>query len=192
VADRSTVGAVILAAGSSRRLGRPKQLLLLEGKPLIGYVVDLALAAELGEIVVVLGHEHEAVRGALGASVRTVVNEDHAAGQGSSLRVGIEALGDRITRAVVLLGDQPHVPLDAVVAVSEGPGPIRRARYRGTFGHPVAFDRDWWGELTRIDGDRGARDLLTAQAALVQAVDVDVLVPRDVDTPEDAQALGAD
>jgi molybdenum cofactor cytidylyltransferase len=187
VADLSSVGAVILAAGSSRRLGRPKQLLELEGKPLLQHVIDAAGAADVGEIVVVMGHMADDIAGAVSLpdNAQSVVNPDHATGQASSLRVGLAALGAGIDRAVVVLGDQPRVRADAIRAVAAAAHPIARAMYAGEPGHPVAFDRSVWAELCRIDGDQGARTLLTTRSGDVRPVELGETPPADVDTEAD-------
>ena len=193
MADLASVGAVILAAGSSRRLGRPKQLLTLDGKPLLQHVIDAAAAAGAAEIIVVLGHESRRVAESITmpSNGRVVINPAHATGQASSLRTGIMALGAAVRRAVVLLGDQPRVDAHVIRAVGVANGAICRASYRGVPGHPVAFDRELWGDLTAIDGDRGARDLIAARPEPVTAIDVDAEPPGDVDTDDDAVRIGA-
>lgn len=189
------IAAVVLAAGSSSRLGRPKQLLLWRGRPLLQHVVDVAVATEVDEIVVVLGHEAERVEAALEprAGVRTVVNPDHAAGQSTSLRVGLEAAGPEASAAVVLLGDQPEVTRDAVRAVLEayrdGGGPVVRATYSGRPGHPVLLDRSVWDEVTAVTGDRGARDAIRDNPGWVTDVELGGSPPEDVDTEEDYARL---
>jgi molybdenum cofactor cytidylyltransferase len=188
VADLSRVGVIILAAGSSRRLGRPKQLLDLEGKPVLQHVVDAAGEAGVGEIVVVLGHAADQIEAALTLPqhVQVVVNADHATGQGSSLRVGLDRLSPHVGRAVIVLGDQPRVAPDAIQAVAAGIGPIIRAVYRGTPGHPVAFDRDVWTELvTTASGDQGGRELLRRDPHRVHGVALDRPSPLDIDTDDD-------
>lgn len=180
----ASVGVIILAAGSSRRIGRPKQLLDLEGKPLLQHVIDAAEAAGVDEIVLVLGHMADAIAAAvtLPRNARVVVNPDHATGQASSLRVGLEALGGGIDRAVVVLGDQPRVRSEAIRAVAAAARPIARAVYAGEPSHPVAFDRSTWEELSSVVGDQGARALLAARAAEVCAVELGGAPPADVDT----------
>lgn len=187
------VGAIVLAAGSSRRLGRPKQLLVLDGKPLLQHVVDAAADAELAEIVVVLGHATRRIRAAitLPAGGRIVDNLEHAYGQSTSLRAGIEALGPRITRALVLLGDQPRIAPDAIRAVAAARGPICRANYRQGPGHPVSFARAIWPELVGLRGDSGARDLIAADPGRVHDVAIDRDRPTDIDTEADAREAGA-
>ena len=188
MADLSSVGVVILAAGSSRRLGRPKQLLELEGKPLLQHVIDAVGAVGVGQIVVVLGHAADQIQAALTLPqhAKVVVNLDHARGQGSSVRAGLDRLSPHMGRAVILLGDQPRVAPDAIRAVAEGTGPIVRAVYRGTPGHPVAFDRDVWAELaTTAVGDQGGRELLRRDPQRVHEVALDQPSPLDIDTEDD-------
>jgi len=185
VADR--VAVIVLAAGSSTRLGRLKQLADLEGRPLLQHAVDAAAGARVGEVVVVLGAAAAAVAGALVLpdTARVVENPDHASGQASSLRAGLDALDGGVGRAVVILGDQPRLPVDAIRAVAAAAGPIARAVYRGTPGHPVAFDREVWPELRAVTGDRGARDVIALRQDRVTAVAIDAGAPGDVDTDED-------
>src|SRR5215204_2493289 len=115
---RSGISGVILAAGRSSRLGRPKQLLDLFGEPLLRRVVRNAVASELKEVVLVLGHQAKEVQSAVGEwGQRVVVNPDYAEGQSTSLRVGLGAI-DPLSEAVVfLLGDQPQVGPDIVDAL---------------------------------------------------------------------------
>ena len=193
MADPASVAVVILAAGASRRLGRPKQLLDLEGMPLLQHVVDAAGAAGVDAIVVVLGHMADTIAAAitLPGNARVVVNPDHATGQASSLRAGLEALGDGIDRAVVVLGDQPRVRADAIRAVADAAGPIARAVYAGEPSHPVAFDRSTWQQLSSVDGDQGARSLLAARPGDVCAIELGGTPPADVDTEAEYVRLRA-
>jgi len=191
-----TVGAVILAAGGSSRLGRPKQLLPLAGRPLVQHAIDAAAAAGLAALVVVLGHEPESVAAAirLPPGAVTVVNPRYRDGQSTSLHAGLRALGPGVSAALVLLGDQPTVSAEAIRAVVDaggGAAPIVQARYGGRPGHPVLLGRATWAELLRTDGDRGARDLIAAHPEWVIGVEVGGPVPRDVDTWQDYEILRA-
>ncbi len=186
-------GVVVLAAGSSRRLGRPKQLLDLDGRPLLQHVIDSAAASGAEQVLVVLGHAEPEIRAAIALPRGAVVavNPDFATGQASSLRVGIGALSPSVNRAVIVLGDQPLVTAQAIRAVAEAPGPIARATYRGVPSHPAAFDRTVWPELLAVEGDQGAREVLTAHAREVVAVEMGGDPPGDVDTDEDYRRLTA-
>lgn len=191
--DKPTrVAAVILAAGASARLGEPKQLLPLVGRPLLQHVVDAAHAGGVDEIVVVLGHETERIERALSlpANARVVVNPRFAEGQSTSLHAAIDKLSDEIDAALVLLGDQPGVSANTIRAVATAaPAPIVRARYSGRPGHPVRFSREVWPALKATRGDTGARDLLTGNDPGVVYVEVEGDPPPDVDTWDDYARL---
>jgi len=168
-------------------------MLDLDGKPLLQHAIDAADASGVGEIVLVLGHMADEIAAAIALPVnaRVIVNPDHKTGQASSLRVGLGALRPDISRAIVLLGDQPRIAVEAVHAVAVGPGPIRRVRYREGPGHPVALDRELWGALLEIEGDQGARGLITAHPDLMHEIAFDAPLPKDVDTDADAVEIGA-
>lgn len=180
------VGAVVLAAGTSSRLGRPKQLLPLDGRPVLQHVVDATAAAGFAEIVVVLGHAARDVERALTLppAARVVVNDDYARGQSTSLRAGLRALGRRVDAAAILLGDQPRLAPEVVRAVVEaharGDADVVRPSYRGVPGHPVVAARSAWPALMEATGDAGARSVMGRVD--VRTVDVDMDAPADVDT----------
>jgi molybdenum cofactor cytidylyltransferase len=193
--EAGAVGALVLAAGRSARLGRPKQLLPLGGRPLLQHVVDAAAAAAPAELVVVLGHAAAEVAAAIALppGARTVVSARHGEGQSASLADGLAALAPATVAALVLLGDQPTVSPGAIRAVAaafrlDGP-PIVRARYGGRPGHPVLLARRVWPELRADGGDRGARDLIARRPDWVLAVDLPGAPPPDLDTWEDYERL---
>jgi CTP:molybdopterin cytidylyltransferase MocA len=194
-AQPTRVAAVILAAGTSTRLGEPKQLLPLEERPLLQHVIDAARRGGVDEIVVVLGHAAGEIGRALALppSARVITNPRYAEGQSTSLLAGIDALGPDVGAALVLLGDQPGVDPEAIRAVvaafKAGAGPIVRARYSGRPGHPVLLARAVWVELRQATGDRGARDLIAASPDRVTSVDMEGAPPADVDTWEDYARL---
>jgi len=199
------VSGVVLAAGSSNRMGRPKQLLPLRDRPLLQHVVDAALASCLDEIVLVLGHRAREIERALalpaGDRVRVAVNSEHARGQSSSLRLGLRSTSQRATAAAVLLGDQPGVSaqiIDRVVAAFLGAGGVAARPEYSTAdggripGHPVLLSRGIWSELAELRGDEGARAVLGARPDWLLAVEVEGEPPGDIDTPDDyRRALGA-
>jgi molybdenum cofactor cytidylyltransferase len=189
---------VILAAGASTRLGRPKQLLELGGMPVIRLVSEAALRAALDDVVVVLGHDAEAVRAALadaGPRVRTVLNDRYREGQSTSLVAGIRAMRQEAEAALVLLGDQPEVRVDAIDTVlarwrTDG-GDIVQAAYGGTAAHPMLFDRSMWPELEGATGDEGARGIIARHRDRRILVEVGGRPPRDIDTAEDYERIKA-
>lgn len=184
------LGALVLAAGRSSRMAGPNKLLLpLDGKPLVRHAVDAALAADLGPVVVVTGHEGEAVRRVLaGCPVEFRDNPAHAAGLSSSLRVGIGAFDDTVDGAFVLLGDMPRVTaghlrrLAAAFAPGEG-REIAVPTVRGRWGNPLLWARRFFPAMAALDGDRGARLLAAAERdSLVEIEMADDGVLIDIDT----------
>jgi molybdenum cofactor cytidylyltransferase len=185
------VSGVLLAAGSSRRMGRPKQLLDWGGSPLVRVAAEQALAAGLQELIVVTGAAHAEIAAALaGLPLRLVYNPEHAQGQSTSLRAGIGALGQQAAATLVLLGDQPFVTaaiVGRIVGAWRASGaPIVAPRYRGTRGNPVLFARELFPELLAVTGDQGARAILAARSSTIHFVDIDDDRPlADIDTPDD-------
>lgn len=197
------LSGILLAAGSATRMGRPKQLLEIGGKPLLQHVVDAAAASSLDELIVVLGHAAAEVEEALTlpANARCVVNERFTEGQSSSLQAGLQAADERADAAVVLLGDQPRVTTDLIdrVAGAFGAGsrPIIRPIYisasgERTPGHPVLISRSLWPEIDVLTGDKGVRLLLARHPEYLHELVMDGDAPGDIDTQEDyARALAA-
>jgi molybdenum cofactor cytidylyltransferase len=199
----SLVSGIILAAGASSRMGRPKQLLPLRGRPLLQCVLDGAIASRLDEIVLVLGHRADEIREALalpeGSRVRAVVNADWARGQSTTLRLALRSASPTAAAAAILLGDQPGVEatlIDRVAKAFLDAGlPAARPVYSGADGsrvpgHPVFLARRIWSEVDKLGGDEGARTLLAARADWLLEVPVEGEPPADIDTWEDYQRAG--
>jgi molybdenum cofactor cytidylyltransferase len=189
------VSAIVLAAGASARMGRPKQLLEWQGRPLVRVAAETALAGGLDPVLVVVGAARAAATAALaGLPALVVDNPDYASGQSSSLRVSVTALGEQAEAAVVLLGDQPFVTAEIVARIVEewraSAAPIVAPVYAGQRGNPVLFARSIFPELLAIQGDQGARAVLAAHSSHVRLVPFDNPLPlADLDTPEDYQRL---
>lgn len=201
--------AVVLAAGGSTRMGRPKQLAELDGRPLLAHVLAAVDAAPVDggsgglrtrppvdRVVVALGGAADAVleRVDLGRAEPLVV-EGWAAGMGHVLASTLAQAGDDWEAVVVLLGDQPLVPGSAVARVVEawraGAGPVVTATYGGRPGHPKLFDRRLLPDLLRLTGDTGARDLLATHPDRVHRVEVgDLGSDADVDVEADLVRVG--
>jgi molybdenum cofactor cytidylyltransferase len=191
VLGRPTVAAIILAAGSSSRMGRNKLLLDLAGKPILCHAVDQALAAGLSEIVVVSGHQASKVRAALGERpVKMIEAREHRLGMSASLRAGIRALSPKADAAVVMLGDMPQVSAPLIQRLIAAYNPLEGRSIvvptvAGKRGNPVLFDRRYFPEMLELEGDVGARHLIGAHDDQVAELAVDdAAVFTDVDTPE--------
>ena len=188
------IAVIVLAAGASTRMGRQKLTLpLADGRPLVRAAVEQVLAADLDDVVVVLGREAEAVASALrGLPIRTVVNPRYAEGQSTSLRAGLDALAQDTEAAVVALGDQPlpdpRLLRQLVEAFRASGRPIVAPLYRDGRGNPVLFASSVFDELRRVEGDRGGRPVVARDPARVAEVPVDAPMPADIDTPEDYEA----
>jgi molybdenum cofactor cytidylyltransferase len=199
---RSFLTGVVLAAGASARMGRPKQPLPVGDRCLLQRVVDAALASRLDEVIVVLGHRAEEIRGAIAlpedGRARAVVNPDFARGQSTSLQRGLRAADARSQALAVLLGDQPCVTSDLIDRVAEAflsaGAPLARPVYPeagGAPGHPVFLARRVWPQIEDLSGDQGARGLLAARPDWLLEVPVPGDPPPDVDTWEDYQRVAS-
>ena len=192
------VAGVILAAGASARLGRPKQLLRYRGETLIHRSARLAHAAGLTPLHVVVGYRGREVAAGLGdlhGAVALVTNPDWSAGMGGSLARGIASLPAATGAALVLVTDQPHLSsavLDAILdRYRNDAAPLVACRYAsGTLGVPALFARRFFPELSALSGDRGARALFKRHAAALTTVSFPA-GDADIDTPAAAAALSA-
>ena len=158
----SRTAGVVLAAGLSTRLEKPKQLLSFKGKPLIVHVVEAALEGDLDPIIIVVGEDEDAIREALdGYGLRFVRNPDPDLGQGSSLQVGVNGIDTKVDAAVFLLADMPMVTGELIAELimrhRSGLSPIIVPFADGKRGNPVLFDKVTFEELKRVKGDRGGR-----------------------------------
>jgi molybdenum cofactor cytidylyltransferase len=195
VSESRHVAGIILAAGAATRMGRPKQLLDWGGQPLVAVAAEQALAAGLAPLLVVVGAAADDVTTALGGlPVQSVPCAEYASGQSASLRAGIAALGAEVAAVVVLLADQPFVTaaiVEALVTEWRASGAaIVAPVYRGVRGNPVLFDRAVWGELLAVTGDKGAREVIAADAGRVRTVAFDDDRPlADIDTPAEYERL---
>ncbi|MDP9358297.1 MAG: nucleotidyltransferase family protein [Chloroflexota bacterium] len=186
---------MVLAAGGSSRLGRPKQLLPLAGRPLLAHVLRHAALSRLDEVILVLGHDAERIQKAIGdRTQRVILNPDYAAGQSTSLQAGLAAVSPTAAAALFLLGDQPQVLPSTIDALIETfrrhQSPIVLPSYGGVSGNPVLISRSLFDELEGVSGDRGARDVIRAHSGDVLRVPVRCASPpQDVDTEEDYATL---
>jgi molybdenum cofactor cytidylyltransferase len=185
------IWSVVLAAGGSRRMGTQKLLLPFGGSTIVETVVRAALEASLQGAVVVLGADEDRVREKLAPyPVTFTVNADWERGMLSSVKTGFEALPERATAAVVMLGDQPFVKPETIDELV--------ARYRetrkgivlpvqgGRRGHPVLIDAKYKAEIVALGPEGTLRDIVHAHAGEILEVEIDDPdILRDIDTPED-------
>jgi molybdenum cofactor cytidylyltransferase len=189
-----TIAGIILAAGMSTRLGRPKQLLSIDGKALVAHVAERCLRSRLDRTMAVVGHEAGDVQAALsGLNVEIVTNPDYESGQASSLLAGLDAVGDEAEAVIFLLGDQPGIDpgaIDRLIDARRDGAIVGMARYGDQRGHPVLFGRELFDELRTIRGDQGGRDVIRRHAESLAVVDGgSPRVPADVDTWTDYDRL---
>ena len=190
-ADRFVAG-LVLAAGGSSRLGRPKQLLPYGARTLLDHVLDTACGCRFDQLVVALGGAVAEVRFAVDLSGADVVeNREYGDGCSSSIAAAMGALDPRCDVLVLLLGDQPGVTCETVRALLAGRGDAALAvcRYDDGRGHPFAFGREVFGELDVLQGDKAVWKLLDRAGAGVVEVAISGVVPRDVDTWADYEAV---
>ncbi|MBV8134580.1 MAG: molybdenum cofactor cytidylyltransferase [Deltaproteobacteria bacterium] len=191
------VGAVILAAGKSARMGEAKQLLQLGGATVLGRTMENVRAADVDEVVVVLGASAGAIREQLAAvldEAKVVVNPEYETGMASSLRAGVAVLSRDIEAALIVLGDQPFVRPDTVNRIIEE---YRRTgaqivipKHEGARGNPVLLDPSLFAEVMALEGDVGCRAIFGKHPDGIVYVEVDDPgVLMDIDSREDYERL---
>jgi len=190
-----TVAAVVLAAGASRRLGQPKQVLALDGATVLDATLAVAHQSGCGQVVVVRGGA-DVVRAEVDL-IGVVVVENLAFGEGcaTSIRTALAVLPPETEGVVLLLGDQPRVRVDTISAllVSARGHAVGVCEYDDGLGHPLWFDRQMFDALEAMHGDKAVWKLLDAGPdADVFRVRIAGKVPRDVDTWGDYEAMLAE
>lgn len=186
------VGAVVLAAGRSQRMGQPKLLLPWGASTIIRSVCERITSCGLNEIVVVAGEQMEAIQQQLAdLPVRVIYNPDHAQGEMlSSLKLGLQSIWYSSSACLVVLGDQPEVKPDVLSrimgAYSQGLGRIIVPAYQSRRGHPLLIDNTFWQAMIDLPPDKAPRDMLSAHEQHIYQLAVDTeTVLSDIDTPED-------
>lgn len=185
------IGAIVLAAGESRRMGASKVCLPFAGKTVIEHIILTLKGAGVRETVVVVGHEKDLIEKLLEtASVEVVFNPDHKAGMLSSLRAGLRHASSSWDGVMVVLGDQPAIREGTVFALmnefTKYPEAIHVPVYNGRRGHPLLFPDRYRDAVLRQYDDVGLRGLLQAHPDCVRELNVDSdTVLTDMDYPED-------
>ena len=181
----SFVTGLVLAAGGSRRLGRPKQLLPYGRATLLDHVLDTARSCSFDQLLCVIGGAAGDVRSTVElGGVDVVENPDFGEGCSSSIAAALHAVDSRCDVLVLMLGDQPGVTAEAVrkLLAGRGDAPIAVCAYSDGRGHPLAFSRSLFPELESLHGDKAVWKLLDRHEAVAAEVPVDGAIPRDVDT----------
>lgn len=185
------IAGIVLAAGLSSRMGRNKLTLQLEGKPLVRHAVEAAIAGKLDPILVVTGHDAGPVRAALSdLPVRFIHNDAYADGLSTSLRAGVAMVPQDCDGAMVLLGDMPAVSPQLIgrLAAAFDPAQSRSicvATTHSERGHPVVWGRQFFAAINQLQGDVGARSLMSRHHDQVHEVEAEDGAPlADIDTPE--------
>jgi molybdenum cofactor cytidylyltransferase len=185
---------VILAAGGSRRLGRPKQLLSVLGEPLLRRIVRMASDVQPEHLIVVLGSSaYDCVPVIKDCGADIVVNPFWQSGLAGSIRIGVERAEEQEAGSVLLLlADQPWLNSDVIRRFLDRMNGktdlIISARYNGILGAPMIFGSDWFPQLKNLEGDQGARNLVSKEADRVEVIDWSEGA-IDLDTPEDLASL---
>ena len=207
------IAGIILAAGMGTRMGSTKQLLSLGGLPVLEWVIQNGLAANLDPLILVLGHEANKIMEMIVESrTRVVINSRYKSGMSASIRAGLAAVGPQCDGVMFLLGDQPQVPspiLKTLIQAFTSRGntdlpntnqahtnPIDKNRaiviptFQGRQGNPVIFGRHFFPKLDRLTGDTGGRALFKTHPENIIRVPVNTdAVCFDLDTPEDYKRL---
>jgi molybdenum cofactor cytidylyltransferase len=186
------ISAIILAAGQSRRMGRPKMLLPWGNRTVIEHVVATFLKAGVDEIVIVTGAEQERVEKAIaGYPVRAAHNRDYATGEMlSSLQCGLRELPAQMQAALIGLGDQPQVREESIRAICDAylnrPSKLIVPSFQRKRGHPWLMARPLWDEILALRPPETPRDFLNNHAGDILYVNMATpTILADLDTPED-------
>lgn len=189
--DNPKIAAVVLAAGASQRFGQCKQLIRLNGKPLLQHALDPVLKAGIDEVILVLGTEAEAILKEIDVGrARAVRNDRPEEGMSRSLKIALAALSPATEGALIILADQPFVSPETMAALIDifrktHPAAVIPT-YNGFRGNPVLLSRSLFDEMQQIEGNIGCRALFGNHPGRIVKVAVDdpgVII--DIDTPED-------
>ena len=189
-------GLVLLAAGASERLGKPKQLLPYQGKTLLGHTLQIAAESGVSPVVLVLGANADLLTPHVeNAAVEIVINAKWKDGMASSIQCGLQQIlltGPNINAVIIMVCDQPYVTAqlltELVIKYEQSGKPIVASSYKGIAGTPALFDKTIFEELLKLTGDTGAKKIMRSQPQRVATVEF-VLGEIDIDTNEDYNRL---
>jgi molybdenum cofactor cytidylyltransferase len=189
------IAGLLLAAGSSTRMGSPKQLLHVQGVTLLERILNEALKSELDKIILILGHQSKEIKKALGQIIvhkklRVIENPRYRQGISSSITTGLSETEDNYDHVMILLADLPHVTSRLINLLIhrylESHLPIGAIQVKSKRSHPVIFGRPLYNELRKLQGDMGARALFKKYGDRACLVEPDFFYDdMDIDTEED-------
>lgn len=187
------IAGLILAAGLGTRMqAQSKMLVELKGKPLLSHVVENAQNSALATLTVVTGHEAELVKNTLSQNIKTAHNHDYKQGLASSIACGITAL-EEADAALILLGDMPLIStatINALIEKYSNPQDIIVPRFKGQIGNPIVWGKAYFAALKTLEGDKGAKILLSRYNNFVQYVEIESdEILRDFDEKKDLERL---
>lgn len=190
-----SVAGIVLAAGESTRMGRPKQLLPAGGGTLLERILDEALRSDLDEVILVLGHLFEDIRAVLGQvlehpKLKVIENRQYKQGISSSIIAGLSEVEESHDHVMILLADMPHIDANLIDLLVrryiDSRLPLGAIKLKTKRTHPVIFSRKLFHELHNLKGDVGARGLFKKYADQVCLVEPEGFYDdRDIDTLED-------
>jgi len=188
--DEPRLAVLILAAGESRRFGSCKLLADIDGKPMLQHSIELAQSTDAGFIRVVTGCWHQEIKQAQAAgnitATEVIYNANWRQGLGSSIAAGIAQIASRCDEALLLLADQPRVSSEDLEKLTHRPSKqkIACARYSNTLGPPAIFPAQYFPDLQKLSGDKGAKALLSASTTADCQIDI-ASAAFDIDRPTD-------
>lgn len=183
------ITAIILAAGTSTRLGTPKQLLKFQDRPMIRWITQNVLKSDVDEVIVVLGHQVEKISKVLeDLPIKAIYNPDFHQGQSTSVKLGVNSCS-KGSSFLFILGDQPFVKVDTInllIKEFQQHGGIIVPYYQGRRGNPVIIDEKFTSEFSTLSGDIGARKIILQHPESIVGVNItDEGIIFDIDTWED-------
>ena len=185
------IGAIILAAGLSKRMGQSKLLLSLKGKPIFRYPLEQAIRNHMQPICLIGGQHMQAFQTESSdlLNVEYIYNPRYEKGMSSSLKIGIENIKYRTDATIIFLADQPFVPDLVLQSMIEQFGKdtrIVRPQYQGNFGHPILIDKSLYDEFLNLEGDQGGKEIINKYKNDTKILSFDnTFWGMDIDTPED-------
>ena len=189
------VAGLLLAAGSSTRMGKPKQLLPVNGGTLLGHVLNETLKSNLDKIILTLGHHADKIKEVLGQNLqhpklKVIENKQYKEGISSSIIAGLSEVEESHDHVMILLADIPHINADLInhllIRYLESRLPLGAIKIKAKRSHPVIFNRRMYHELHKLRGDVGARNLFIKYSDRVCLVEPDTFYEdSDIDTPKD-------